>query len=56
MDITEKHRVEITYKHSCFEIAGMKDEIKKAVRIISEIPIIQVLFVALYTYASAANT
>ncbi|KAG5518375.1 hypothetical protein PMAC_003172 [Pneumocystis sp. 'macacae'] len=41
MNITEKHRVEITYKHGCFEIAGMKDEIKKAARIISEIPIIQ---------------
>ncbi|KAG5438436.1 hypothetical protein PCANB_002925 [Pneumocystis canis] len=41
MDITEKYRVEVIYKHNCFEVAGMKDEVKKAIRSISKIPIIQ---------------
>lgn len=41
LDITKKHRVEIMYKHGCFEIAGMKDEIKKVVRSISKIPNVQ---------------
>lgn len=41
LEITKNHPVEITYKHGCFEIAGIKDEIKKVVRSISKIPNVQ---------------